>query len=255
MKKLLMWCILCGLGFSQVLQVDSIIEPNNWTNPESVFVSDNHFATTVTHMDRLMLRVADPTDTSGAIDSVMVFLEQYVSDETRARWLIAPSFNGVPGTATAPQFGTETESVLAFDISVDITGWSDILDLELGLTASRQGGGAAPDWYADYIYVAIYPGAGISEGGQKAYAMRMIMPTVVRSDISFTYTQLTSTDLCVDVYNVIGEKVYARVMNGVPGTMTYTLSGLQSLATGVYYLIVRDAYNRDVSTGKFLIIH
>jgi hypothetical protein len=156
MKPVVVLTMLCALAFGQILEVDSIIDPGAWVDPDNIFTSDDIYGTTGTNNAELLLMMEDPTDTSSTIDSVIVFLEQYVSDETRAAWYIRPYFLGVPGTTTPDQMGTEVESFITFNITTDITGWSDIFDLEIGLRNIKVGGGANPDWFADYLYVGIF---------------------------------------------------------------------------------------------------
>jgi hypothetical protein len=246
--------VLCGFAFGQVLMVDSILDPGTWVDPENVFSSDDAYGSPGGNNDELYLQVADPTDTSYTIDSVIVFVEQYVSDETKAAWYIRPYFLGVPGTTTPDVMGTETESVITFNITADITGWADIYDLEIGVRNAKVGGGANPEWYCDYVYIGVWPGMGIEEYGGNDRSLEMLMPTIVRSKLCFTVSQLTSTDLSTDIYDVSGKKVYSDILDGQAGTYTYSINDLDFLARGVYYLVVQDLQDNHVRTGKFIVM-
>lgn len=253
-KSIIIVTVLVTAAFSQILEPDSILDPAAWVNPESIFVSDNQFAMSSTHNDVLILGIEDPIDTTGTIDSVLVFLEQYVSDTARASWTIRPYIGGAGGTLTTPQFGTANESVLAFNISVDITGWADVIDLSIGVRPARVGGGAAPDWYADYVYVAIYPGMGVYELGPKNIGRSLFVPTIARSSLIFTYNQFASVDIKVHIYNAMGQRVHSLILDGQAGTATYTVNGLNNLATGVYYLAIQDVDGCNYDYGKFVIV-
>lgn len=254
MKYFISILLLCGLAFSQMLVVDSVLDPGAWVNPESLLTSDNMFGSSGANNDQVLLQLEDPTDTSNAIDSVIVFLEQYVSDETSSAWYIRPHFLGVPGTSTPNQMGTETESVLMFNITTDISGWTDIFDLEIGVRNMKVGGGPNPDWYADYVYVGIFPGMGVEEYRGNDRTLELMMHTIVRSKLCFNVTQVTSTDLNAEIYDIAGKRMYSTILEGQSGTVTYTINGLDFLARGVYYLVVHDFHKVTMRTGKFIIM-
>jgi len=254
MKYIIIGAIMCGLAFGQMLIVESVLDPGTWVNPESLLTSDDMYGTPGANNDQAIFQVADPTDTSNVIDSVIVFLEQYVSDAIRGAWYIRPHFLGVPGTSTPEQMGTETESVLMFNITADITGWADIYDLEIGVRNMKVRGGQNPEWYADYVYVGVYPGMGINEYGTDDRMLELMMPTIVRSTLCFNVTQITSTDLDAVIYDVTGKSVYSETLEGHAGTMTYRINGLERLAGGVYYLVVQDFHNSLFKTGKFIVM-
>ncbi len=253
MYKMLIVCVCVGFGFSQVLQVDSIIDPGTWTNPESIFVSDDLYGVPGGNNDNLVLGIADPSDTSATIDSVMVLLEQYVSDSTKAFWFVTPIINGNPGTSTPQQAGSEQESVLGFDISADITSWADIIALDIELTPIK-GVGAPPEWYADYLYVYVYTDAGILEGEYgKANDSRLTIPYIISGALTFTYYLDTPSFITVEVYNSIGEGVLGKNVSGNIGKNRITLGGASELSTGVYYLQVKSV-DSSIESGKFIIL-
>lgn len=252
MNRLLLFVLCVYFGFGQVLQVDSIIDPGTWTNPESIFVSDDLYGVPGGNNDNLVLGIADPSDTSATIDSVMVLLEQYVSDSTKAFWFVTPIINGNPGTSTPQQAGSEQESVLGFDISADITSWADIIALDIELTPTK-GPGAPPEWYADYLYVYVYTDAGVFEGEYgKTNDSRLIVPSIVTGALAFTYYLDTPSLIAVEVYNSIGERILSRSVNGNAGENKITLGKVNELSAGTYYIRVKSA-DHNVESGKFII--
>jgi hypothetical protein len=255
MKIVTVMMTLCTIGFGQILDVDSILSSGTWSNSDSVLASDDMYGTTGTNNDELILEIADPVDTNGTIDSVIVCLEQYVSDESRAAWYIRPYFLGSPGTVTPDIMGTEIESTIMFNISTDISGWSDIFDLEIGLRNIKIGGGQNPDWFADYIYVQVFSDVGIHENESEAKIVEIVTPTIIHSYIRFTLTLTASTGIIADIYDIAGEKQYSTTVTGKAGTCTYSINTHACLTRGVYYLVIRDAQNRRISSGKFVVIN
>ena len=253
MNRLLLFVLGVCFGFGQVLQVDSIIDPGTWTNPESIFVSDDLYGVPGGNNDNLVLGIIDPSDTSATIDSVMVLLEQYVSDSTKAFWFVTPIINGNPGTSTPQQAGSEQESVLGFDISADITSWADIIALDIELTPIK-GTGAPPEWYADYLYVYVYTDAGVFEGEYgKANDSRLTIPYIISGALTFTYYLDTPSFITVEVYNSIGERILSKNVNGNAGENKITLGKVNELSAGTYYIRVKSA-DSSIESGKFIIL-
>lgn len=252
MKNFLLVITVFSLSFSQVLEIDSIIDPGTWINPESVLVSDDLYGVPGGNNDHIIFGIADPGDTSAALDSVKVFLEQYVSDSTRAFWYVTPIINGNPSTSTPQQAGTETESVLSFDISADFTGWADVFALEIQLTPIK-GAGAPPDWYADYLYVQAYSAGGIGEeqyGGINDF--KLSMPTITRKVLTFAYNLNTASNVVIEIYNIAGEKVLAKEIPGIAGSNNITLNEIGMFSKGVYYLKIKS--NDSIASGKFIVL-
>jgi|GEM_PF-3439370 len=68
-------------------------------------------------------------------------------------------------------------------------------------------------------------------------------------------TQMALTDLYADIYDIIGKKVYAHILDGKAGTFTYSINDLDLLTWGGYHLVVHDLQNLRVQTGKFIIMN
>ena len=253
MNKILIVCLYVGFGFSQILQVDSIIDPGTWTNPDNIFTSDDLYAEPGGNNDVLDLQIIAPIDTSAALDSVKVFLEQYVSDTTRAAWRFRPVINGNPGTISGEILGTATDEYIMFDISPDITGWADLFDLAVQLRNTKVGGGPGPEWYADYLYVHVYTDAGVFESEYgKTHDSRLIVPSIVTGALTFTYYLDTPSLIAVEVYNSIGERILSRSVNGNAGENKITLGKVNELSAGTYYIRVKSA-DHNVESVKFII--
>jgi hypothetical protein len=247
--------ILSILLIGQVLPADSILDPGNFTNPDSIFVSDDFYASTSTNNDHLTLRIADPVDTTGTLDSVYVYLEQYVS-ASNGMWYILPMFNGMPGTATPSQNGTLSDSLLGFNVTTDISGWSDLYDLEIDLNVEK-GGGATPDYFADYLYVYVFAnGLGIEEGNQeRKRGLNLSVPTLTQGQIEISYTLHAPASVNITVFNISGRRILERNTRGISGTNLVILDDVGDLNTGIYYICTK-AIGTDgevlTETAKFI---
>ncbi len=241
MKSIIFVVVVLGLGFSEVLEIDSITDTGTWTNPDSILVSDDLYALTGQNQDVMTLSFADPTDTVDmALDSVRVYLEQHVNDPTRALWYVRPRINGILRTATPLQAGTLTDSVLCFDISGDITGWADLYDFEIDLHP-KLGTGQQPEWYADYCYAYAYSHS-ITSVGEFIHRNRstvLLMPTMIHSALSLTYNLDTSGNISLEIYNTLGMKVFSRELYSTEGVNTITLSEVGQFPSGIYYLSIK----------------
>lgn len=253
MNKLLLVCLCVGYCFGQVLQIDSIIDPGVWTDPDNIFTSDDLYAEPGENNDPLILQIVVPADTSAVLDSIKVNVEQYVSDTISAAWRVRPIINGVPGTMSGAILGSATDETLVFDISADITGWADMFDLAIELRNTRIGGGQLPEWFADYLYVYIFTGTGVFEGEhEKANDSRLIIPSIITGALAFTYCLDTPSLIVVEVYNSIGGKILSRSVNGNAGENKITLGKVNELSAGTYYIRVKSA-DHNVESGKFII--
>lgn len=254
MNRLLLFVLCVCFGFGQVLQIDSIIDPGAWTDPDNIFTSDDLYAEPSVNNDPLILQIVVPTDTSAVLDSIKVNLEQHVSDTTRAAWRVRPHINGAPGTLSGTILGSATDETLVFDISADITGWADMFDLAIELRNTRIGGGQLPEWFADYLYVYVYTDAGILEGEYgKANDSRLTIPYIVSGALTFTYYLDTPSIITVEVYNSIGERILSRSVNGNAGENKITLGKVNELSAGTYYLQVKSVES-NIESGKFIIL-
>lgn len=254
MHKLLLVLLCMGFGFSQVLEIESIIDPGNWTDPDNIFTSDDLYAEPVDNNDLLILQIFVPADTSAVLDSIKVNLEQYVSDTTRAAWRVRPIINGVPGTLSGTILGSATDETLVFDISADITGWADMFDLAIELRNTRIGGGQLPEWYADYLYVYVYTDAGVFESEYgKVNDSRLTIPSIISGSLTFTYYLDIPSLIAVGVYNSIGERILSRSVNGNAGENKITFGKVNELSAGTYYIRVKSA-DHNVESGKFIIL-
>lgn len=253
MNRLLLFVLCVCFGFGQVLQIDSIIDPGTWTNPDNILTSDDLYAEPDGNNDALQLQIVVPTDTSATLDSVKVFLEQYVSDTTKGAWRVRPIVNGNPGALSGEILGTATDEYIMFDISADITGWVDLFDLAIELRNTKVGGGPDPEWYADYLYVYVYTDAGVFEGEhEKVSDSRLIVPSIVTGVLAFTYYLDTPSLIAVVVYNSIGERILSRSVSGNAGENKITLGKVNELSAGTYYIRVKSA-DHNVESGKFII--
>lgn len=254
MNRLLLFVLCVCFGFGQVLQIDSIIDPGNWTDPDNIFTSDDLYAEPSVNNDPLILQIVVPADTSAVLDSIKVNLEQYVSDTTRAAWRVRPHINGAPGTMSGAILGSATDETLVFDISADITGWADMFDLAIELRNTRIGGGQLPEWYADYLYVYVYTDAGVFESEYgKTDDSRLIVPSIITGALAFTYYLDTPSFIAVEVYNSIGERILSRSINGNAGENKITFGKVNELSAGTYYIRVKSA-DHNVESGKFIIL-
>ncbi|MCK4251230.1 T9SS type A sorting domain-containing protein [candidate division WOR-3 bacterium] len=259
MKNLMLVVIFISLSFSQVLEIDSIVDPGQWTDPESIFVSDDLYGVPNGNQDILILSIADPIDTVDVtLDSVKVYLEQHVSDTTKGFWYVVSITNGIPGTATPQQAGTFIDSFLCFDISVDITGWIDLIGLHIELHP-KKGTAAPPQWYADYLYVYTYTTTGIFEKEYKVKKdnLKLLMPTIAHNEITFICNLNVPANITIEIYNTTGKKELGKEINGTAGTNTITLKEIRTFAAGVYYLRVKSINQKGVqkvTSGKFVVL-
>lgn len=254
MNRLLVFVLCVGYCFGQVLQIDSIIDPGTWTDPDNIFTSDDLYAEPVENNDPLILQIIVPADTSAVLDSVKVNVEQYVSDTISAAWRVRPIISGAPGTMSGAILGSATDETLVFDISADITGWADMFDLAIELRNTRIGGGQLPEWFADYLYVYVYTDAGVFEGEhEKVNDSRLIVPSIITGALAFTYYLDTPSFITVDVYNSIGERILSRSVNGNAGENKITLGKVNELSAGTYYLQVKSV-DSSIESGKFIVL-
>lgn len=255
MKSIILMVIVLGLGFSEVLEIDSITDTGGWTNPDSILVSDDLYAVTGQNQDVMTLSFADPADTVDIVlDSVKVYLEQHVSDTARALWYVRPRINGILRTATPQQAGTLTDSVLCFDISGDITGWADLYDFEIDIHP-KLGTGQQPEWYADYCYVRAFSHSitSVDEFINRNRSTILLMPTIVHGALSLTYSLDIPGNISLEIYNTLGMKVFSRELYGTRGVNTITLGEVGQFSSGIYYLSVKTD-TEIVQPRKFVVL-
>lgn len=256
MKSIIIMGIVVSLGFSEVLEIDSITDPGNWSEPENILISNDLYGSPSGNQDVLTLSFADPVDTADrSLDSVKVYLEQYVSDTARARWYLRPVINGTPRTATPQQAGTLTDSVLCFNISSDITGWADLYDFEIDIHP-KVGTGQQPEWYADHCYVSAYNHTitSIDEYVIQSRGSVLLMPTIVCGALILRYTVNTSSIISLEVYNALGTTVFSKEIHGTTGVNTITLNEIGQLSSGIYYLLIKTDTER-VQPKKFIVVN
>jgi len=259
MKNILLLAMAISFGSGQVLEIDSIVHPGNWAYPQNIFLSDDLYGLPEGNQDNIILSVADPVDTmNSTLDSVKVYLEQYVSDTTKGFWYVVPIVNDIPGTATPLQAGSLIDSLLCFDISTDVVTWTDLAGLMIDLHP-RKSTGAPPDWFADYLYVLAYTTTtGILEQGNSPIRgdLGLSVPTIVHQQATFTFGLTGSTNILVDIYNAAGRLV--RQFSPEQSMQKYKITWRGDdnsgnvLPSGVYFLIIQ-AGNYCV-TEKLLLI-
>lgn len=258
MKILILLVTVLNFGFGQILEIDSIVHPGNWTDPENIFVSDDLYGYPEGNQDNLVLSIADPVDTLNAfLDSVKVYLEQHVSDTTKGFWYVIPIINSTPGTATLQQAGSLIDSLLCFDISTDIITWADLIGLSIDLHP-KKGTGAPPEWFADYLYVFAYTTTGIfeEENNITRKGPNLFVPTIVHHQITFTYDLDDFTNILIEIYNTAGHLVKqfkhepSKQMNKI--TWCGDDNSGNKLPSGVYFFKLRT--EEFTETRKLLLI-
>lgn len=244
--------MLSFMLLGQVLPVDSIVDPGNWTDPANIFASDDLYAATGTLNDNITVQIADPADTTGTIDSVYVYLEQYV-DATNGLWNVTPIINGSPGTQTPDIAGTLTDSILGFNVSADIAGWADLFDFQIELTATK-GGGATPDWFADHLYVYLFVGgADIHEEAARTGAgFTLSVPTFGTGTLRFAYTLHADSPIYVEIFSISGARVLQKQLQGKSGSHSTVLHA-GNLGHGIYFL--KAASPSGTRTAKFAVLN
>ncbi len=256
MKYLCLLFVAVGLGFSQVidLRVDSILDPGNWTNPGNIITSDDQYGEPSGNQDVLTAGIQNPADTTvGTLDSVKVHLEQHVSDTLVARWYVVPVINGRRGTATPEQPGTATDANLIFNISGDITGWADLINLDIDLHPVK-GPGAPPEWFADYLHVIAFVTLGITEEKNvNLENVKIVTPTIARGKLTFTYSLTTASDVSVEIFGVSGVNLLQKNVEGTIGANALTLTEIGRFTPGVYFLKV-SAGDHQFGIRKFIVM-
>jgi hypothetical protein len=244
--------ILSVMLLGQVLPVDSIMDAGGWTDPVNIFVSDDLYATTGAQNDNMVLRIADPTDTTGMLDSVYVYLEQYVS-ATNGFWSVIPIINGTPGTQTAEVAGTPSDSMLGFNISGDIAGWADLFDFQIDLIVTK-GGGATPDWFADYLHVYLFVGGAGTDGQEEAADSKftLTVPSFAGNQLNFSYGLTAAGPISIEIYNVSGARVLRKELRGQSGANNAMLD-IGNLGHGMYF--IKASAPSGIETAKFIILN
>lgn len=253
MYRLIIVLLCIGFCFSQVLEIDSIFDPGLWIDPDNIISSDDQYGQPPGNNDPVVLQIEAPTDTTGTIDSIKVFLEQYVSDTSRAAWRVRPIMGGTPGNNSTDVMGTMSDQLISFDISAEITGWQDLFDLTVDLRGIKVGGGQNPDWYADYLYVFVYSDVGIFETRASIGDSKLNIPRIVTGALSFSYYLEMPSKILISVYNSIGQRVLTEKILGVSGRNHINIGKMKELSRGVYYIHVVTVNNR-VEKGKFILI-
>jgi hypothetical protein len=259
MKTIIVLATVLSFGFGQILEIDSIVDPGNWVDPQNIFFSDDLYGIPEGNQDNIILSTADPVDTLNAtLDSVKVHLEQHVSDTTKGFWYVVPIVNNIPGITTPLQAGSLMDSLLIFDISTDVVTWADLVGLTIDLHP-RKSTGAPPDWFADYLYVFAYTTAtGISEKESNITGrdLDLSIPTIVYQQTNFTFDPSGSTSILVEIYNASGCLV--KEFNQAPCVQSYQITWRGDdnsgniLPSGVYFL--RLQADDHCATEKFLLI-
>jgi hypothetical protein len=236
----------------QVLPVDSIVDGGGWMDPGNIMASDDLYATTGAQNDNLILRIANPADTTGTLDSVYVYLEQYVS-AANGFWNVTPVINGVPGTQTADVAGTLADSTLGFNITADITGWADLFDFQIDLS-NAKGGGATPDWFADHLYAYVFVGGADvgEETGQPITTFTLSAPSLSRSTLRFAYSLDADAPVTVEIFNVSGARVLQTQLAGKTGSNRAVLN-IGNYGHGVYFL--KATAPSGTRTAKFMVLN
>ncbi len=243
--------VLCIMLVGQVLPVDSIMDPGGWTDPVNIFASDDLYATTGSLNDNMVLGIADPSDTTGTLDSVYVYLEQYVS-AANGQWVVTPIINGTPGTQSANVPGTLADSTLFFNISMDISGWLDLYDFQIDLTTTK-GGGATPDWFADHLYAYLFvSGVGAEEHTVQENGFTVSVPSFGSSTLRLAYMLKSDAPITVEVYDVCGARVLQTQLSGKTGSNSAVLN-MGHTGHGIYFLKATTPFG--TRTAKFVVLN
>lgn len=259
MKSMCFLFLALNLGFSQVLLIDSIINPGRWVNPDSIRVSDDRYGVPSGGNDNIVVAIVNPTDTINyRLDSVKVRLEQHVSDTATAFWYVIPIIWGRPGTATPQQPGSLSDVTLSFNISASVASWYNLVGLDVDLRPVKQGG-ATPSWFADYLYVYAFVTVGILEDKNLVlHKAKLIIPSIAHNELTFTYHLDEPGKVSIAIYSALGNKVLQERVNSKSGMNTVTLKEVGRFSPGVYFLKLTSTDQSDAQygkTGKFVILH
>lgn len=251
MKYSIVLMCLVSMVFGEILSIDSIIDPHNWLNPESILVSDDFYAEAHQHNDAILVSFADPTQPVFDIDSVFIIVEQYVTDSTNALWHIVPIIQDSAYPDTPHRFGTEYESHLRFDISSAVLSEEDLNSLQAELVAQIIVG-PQPDWFADHLYAeAFYQSTGIQENADHSH-FDILVPAIMQNELSFTCTLREAASISITVWNSLGQPIAHETAHGVQGRNQITMNNTGNLANGVYFL--QTEVQGNINTAKFLFV-
>jgi len=251
MKYCIVLTCLVSMVFGEILSIDSIIDPRNWLNPESILVSDDFYAQAHQHNDGITVSLSDPTQPVFAIDSVFIFVEQYVTDSTNALWRIVPIIQDSTYPASPLRYGTEYESHLRFNISSVVLSEADLISLQVELVAERIVG-PQPDWFADHLYAeAFYQTTGIQEHADHSH-FDILVPTIIRKELSFICTLREAAPISITIWNSLGEPIGRETVHGTQGQNQIIIDNTGTLANGVYFL--QTEVQGRINTAKFLFV-
>lgn len=251
MKYSIVLMCLVSMVFGEILSIDSIIDPHNWLNPESILVSDDFYAQAHQHNDAITVSLSDPTQPVFDIDSVFIFVEQYVTDSANALWRIVPIIQDSTYPPSPLQFGTEYESHVRFDISSVVLSEADLISLQVELVAERIVG-PQPDWFADHLYVeAFYQSTGIQEHADHSH-FDILVPTIMQKELSFICTLREAAPISITVWNSLGQPIARDIVHGIEGRNQINMNNMGNLTNGVYFL--QTEVQGRINTAKFLFV-
>ena len=251
MKYTIVLMCLAIMLFGEILTIDSIVDPHNWLNPGNILVSDDMYAEPHQNNDGINVSFTDPTQPALSIDSVFIFVEQYVSDSTNALWHIVPIIQDSAYPGTPQQYGSEYESLLRFDISSAVLSEADLISLQVELVP-RLIVGPQPDWFVDHLYAeAFYQSVGIQENTNHSH-FDILVPTIMQQEISFMCTLREAAPISITVWNSVGQPIAHDIAHGVEGRNQINMNNMDNLTNGVYFL--QTEVQGRLNTAKFLFV-
>jgi hypothetical protein len=251
MKYSVVLMCLIGMIFGEILSIDSIVNPGNWTDPSNILVSDDLYGQPHQHNDEITVGFVDPLEVAITVDSVFIFVEQHATDSLNALWHIVPVLRDTLQAPTPQQYGTEYDSYLRFDISYAILTMDDLNIFQVQLVP-RKVVGSQPDWFADHLYAEAFCSTpGIQENTDYS-TYNICVPTIVRHDLAFICTLTEPSSVDITIWNSLGQPITRERVYGAVGQNHITMNNTSDLATGVYFL--KTDVQGDINTAKFLFV-
>lgn len=250
-KYSIVFICLISMITGEILSIDSIVNPGNWTDPSNILLSDDLYGTAHQHNDEITVSFVDPGQTGVDVDSVFIFVEQYVTDSINGLWRIGTIVHATLLTETPQQNGTEYDSYLRFDISSAVLNLDALISLQVELIPQKIVG-SQPDWFGDHLYAeAFYSPSGIQENAHHSY-YDILVPTIMQNDFAFICTLSEPAPITITVWNSLGQPITRETTHGAEGQNQIIMKNTSNLATGVYFL--HTEVHGNINTAKFLFV-
>ncbi|QQG39337.1 MAG: hypothetical protein HYS81_03025 [Candidatus Aenigmatarchaeota archaeon] len=219
---------------------------NDWTDEENTFSSDNLYARLNNLDNKNFIVGLDNTTDSGTITSVVISVEQNISDpgDLDDEFILTPFIGATAGTACANIDGTAADAYIECNVTNNRPGggswtFADLNNTRVRVNINKLGG--APVFSVDHIRLIVT---------RTTAATPDVSSFTLNVTTNFTSVPSGSVQELQIRYNVTNDTFAVHVWNGTSFNSRGTLDS--TAMTNFSYVLTASEYNSGAPRVKFL---